>query len=84
MRMVKKMPPKTADGVHFTKFSYQETTVEAYTLKDIELFPNTSTILTGSRSIKTWITACFAGGREATLEWAICHYMIGFDQVYLV
>jgi len=51
--------------------------------KDIALFANTSSIMTGSRSIKTGITATFAGGREEALEWAIYHHMIGFDHVWI-
>lgn len=51
--------------------------------KDIALFANTSTIMTESRSIKTGITACFAGEREQALEWAIYHHMIGFDHVWI-
>lgn len=48
---------------------------------DFALFANTITItITGSRSFKTGIAACFAGGREETVQCAVYYYqMIGFD-----
>jgi len=38
---------------------------------------------TGSRSIKTGITATFSGQRDNALEWAIYHHLLGFDHIWI-
>jgi len=47
--------------------------------KDIAAFADR----TGSRSIKTGITATFAGQRDGALEWAIYHHLLGFDHIWI-